>query len=425
MNMRGHFTALFVLLISLAVSGFVLLLHKTTPDYSLLASFFDTPNHLPLLPAPPLPNPPQPPPPLLPRGAYDSYGTNDILAIDIGVLIAKRVPGGIIVRRVDEKDENGVFTAVAYADDFHRLTDPDGGRTPYFQAGDTVYMFKYGDIVHTPDTSLLPVPVSIPGADASTFMPGISPYLSRIAKDKTHVYIDGILDPIIDAKTVAVIPQHPGVFQDSFHVYEYTGQSLPYTITPFEPPITFFSEIAQLDSEFNAYFTDKNGAYFQKEKIVGADLGTFAVFTSPKLHELKGSGPIYSYAKDKNFVYYRGVAVSLADPATFVPVDNGGVFSYYYGKDTNRVYEGTTTIPTLNPLSVQVLWQPIYEGCGSSHYVKDAKYVFFLHTMVPNADPETFKSLIGGYGRDKNGIWEGASFRPDLPKDFQPVCNYG
>ena len=61
----------------------------------------------------------------------------------------------------------------------------------------------------------------------------------------------------------------------------------------------------------------------------------------------------------------------------------------------------------------------------SSHYVKDATHVFFQQTVVPNADPDTFKTLINGYGRDKNGIWEGTSFRPDLPKDFQPVCNYG
>ncbi len=422
---RGRFIVLFVFLIGLAVSGFVLFLHKTTPDYYLLAYFFDTPNHLPLIPVPPPPNPPQSPPPLLPRGAYDSYGTNDILAIDIGVLIAKRVPGGIIVRRVDEKDEKGVFTAIAYADDFHRLTNSDGGRTPYFQAGDTVYMFKYADIVRTSHPSLLPVPMSIPDADASTFMPGLSPHLSRIAKDKTHVYINGILDPIIDAKTVAVIPQHPDIFQDSFHVYKYTGQSLPYTITPFEPPITFFSPLANEDSEFSGHFTDKNNAYFQDRKIEGVDLRTFTVFTTPKLGGLKGSGPIYSYAKDKNSVYYEGIAVPYADPATFVPVDNGGVYSYYYGKDMSRVYEGITTIPTLDPSSVQVLWQPIYEGCMSSHYVKDATHVFFQQTVVPNADPDTFKTLINGYGRDKNGIWEGTSFRPDLPKDFQPVCNYG
>jgi hypothetical protein len=44
---------------------------------------------------------------------------------------------------------------------------------------------------------------------------------------------------------------------------------------------------------------------------------------------------------------------------------------------------------------------------------------------VPGADPETFESLINGYGKDKRGIYNGLQFDSTLPKDFKPVCDYG
>ncbi|MHB8710309.1 MAG: DKNYY domain-containing protein [Minisyncoccota bacterium] len=404
MNVKGWPTILTVMIAGLAVSYGIL--YKTAP---LLLS--------PALPpfAPPLSDP----------AVFDPYGRDGVLAIDIGTLVAKRVPGGIIVRESLNVDRQGVFTAIPDASDFHRMTSSDGARTPYFRAGDVVYMFKYGDILHTSQTSLLPAPVRISGVDVVTFIPGLTPDLLLIAKDKDHTYVNGIPDPTIDAETLTAISGHPSLFEDAFHLYEFVGGSPLYTITPFDPSVTFFSSRAELDSEFGGYLKDKNGVYFQKERIVGADPETFIVFTSPELHGLKGSGPIYSYAKDKNFVYYDGVVVPHADPATFAPVDNGGVYSYYYGKDTSAVYAGTTTIPNLDPQTVRVLWYPIYEGCGLSPYVKDAAHVFFQQSVVPNADSTTFESLIDGYGRDKNGIWQGIHSRPDLPKDFQPVCNYG
>lgn len=384
------------------------------------------PNGLPMLPPPPLPPTPLAPPPPLDPGMYGPYGKDGMFEVysggDMRIVIAKRTPEGIIVRDYQSPDEKGVFTAIANAEDFHRLDAPDGSRSGYYQAGNAIYVFSYDAMFSK--RALLPSLTHVADAEHFTLIPGLD---TRIAKDATHVYLDGIPDSAIDAKTLSIIPGHPSVFQDAFHVYHTDGGRPFYTITPFEPPINFFSQPTQEPwHEFIGYVADKNAAYFQGKKIVGADLKTFAVFTTPKLHQIKESGVIYSYAKDRTYVYYKGTIVPDADPATFVPLTNGGAFTHYYGKDTATVYEGAAVIPELDPNTVQILWSPIYEGCDKSHFIKDNKRVFFKQTLLPGADAATFESLTSGdYGRDKNGIWQGSQFRADLPKDFQPVCNYG
>jgi hypothetical protein len=369
------------------------------------------------------------PPPLPALTMSDPYSQPGMIALIFSGVLVKHAPGGILVKGVWDSDDQGLFVSIPNADDFHQMRNPDGALTPYYKAGNDIYIFTGTSTKKSSNDLILPTPVSISGVDVATFVPGILPSLLFIAKDKNHVYIGGKPDSMIDAKTFVAIPGRDSLFKDAFHLYEYIGGPTSYEITPFDPQtISFFTprDPGTLDSEFyNEYVEDKNGVYFGKERIANADANTFTVFTNPKLYGLKGGGPLYPYAKDKNAVYYDGAVVPHADPSTFVPVDNGGVYSYYYGKDVNNVYEGTTTIPNLDPQTVQILWTPIYEGCGSAMYVKDATHVFYKQSLVPGADAKTFESLINNYGRDKNGTWEGTKFRPDLPKDFQPDCTYG
>ena len=423
MNTRNWIVVIVFLVFLIFSAGSIFLYTRYRSDGATAVSIQTIalgPNLVSLIPPPPLPPAPSAPPPILDPGIFDPYGKNNILSIGIGDLIAKRTSNGIIVRDYQDPDEKGVFTPIPNAKDFHRLDASDGSRSPYYQAGDSIYVFTY-DI--TSQNSFLPSLKRVTNAVNFAFIPGLT---TRMAKDSTHVYIDGIPDSVINVKTLSTIPDHPSVFQDALYVYSISGGLQFYTITPFTPPLSFLSQPPQEPwGEFRGYVADKNAVYFQSKKITDADLNTFAVFTTPKLHQLKESGVIYSYAKDKNRVYYEGVVVPGADPSTFSPLTNGGAFSYYYGKDANAVYEGSTIIPGLDPNTVQILWESIYEGCGLTEYIKDATRVFYLGKIVPNADPETFTSLIRGYGRDKNGIWYGTQFRTDLPKDFEPDCNYG
>lgn len=369
------------------------------------------------------------PAPQPPQTMPDPYSQPGMIAVVYSGVLVKHAAGGVLVKGVWSSDDQGIFIAIPDADDFHQMKNPEGALTPYYKAGDTIYMFTGTSTKRSANDLPLPTPVSISGADTATFVPGLLPQLLFIAKDKNHVYISGVPDSTIDAKTLAVVPNREYLFRDAFHVYKYTGGPANYEITPFDPQtITFFSEYDNLDSALdNEYIKDKNGVYFGEEKIAGADPATFTVFTSPKLLALRDSGIVYSYAKDKGRVYFKGVVMPSADPDTFAPVvnDSGGRYTYFYGKDASVVYEGTTTIPGLDPNSFKVLWTPTYEGCGSAMYIKDATHVFYKQAPLSGADAGTFESLIGDYGRDKNGMWEGTKFRSDLPKDFQPVCNYG
>ena len=390
---------------------------------------------------PPLSIPDSPPAPTFAPSAtggpteFDPYGKDGVIALNMGTLVAHVVIDGIVVHDVRDTDAKGAFTAIPNASDFHRLSNLDGSPSPYYQAGKTIYIFKYHNL--TPETSsyssniAFPKPETLTGADSGTFVPGIVPSMHSLAKDAFHVYLNGIAHPEFDS-SIAVIADRPLLFKDMTQVYESLGGDT-YATLPFDSQtVNFLTPIGgQFDLESDGYVTDKNGAYFDKKKMPSADSSTLTVFTNPPLHGIKGSGPIYSYAKDSRYVYYAGQTVAGADPTTFVPVDNGGTYSYYYGRDARHLYEGTSTMPVIDPQTVQILWYPIYEGCSPSIYIKDARAVYYIdfsthsYTSVQGADPATFKSLINDYGRDKNGIWLKTEFKPNLPKDFAPVCNYG
>lgn len=394
-----------------------------TPTQTLPLGPNGIPFGFPPPPPPPTP-PPSPAPPLDPE-VHGPYGKNGIFEIDarnLKITIAKRTSKGILIRDSQVPDEKGIFTAIPNADDFHRLDAADSSRSGYYRAGNSVYIFSKEDIVS--GKSSLPLLKHIANAEHFTLIPGLN---TSIAKDDSHVYINGILDTTIDPKTIAGVPKHPSFFQDAFHVYRINDVAGPfYTITSFEPPLDFLSQPTQESwAELRGYVADAHAVYFKERKVYGADRATFSVFMNPTLHELKESAVIYPYAKDKTNVYYEGIIVPDADPVTFTPLTNGGAFTHYYGKDAYTVYEGALPIPGLDPNTVQILWKPIYEGCDNTHFVKDANNVFYERQVLIGADATTFESLILDFGRDKNGIWRGTTFRADLPKDFKPVCNYG
>lgn len=342
-------------------------------------------------------------------------------------VVGEHAPGGIIIRGTWDKNEDGIFIALPEAEKFARIKDAEGAPTPYFTTGNKIYIFKTG-VTEKKDTlgRPLPTPFLIVDADPQTFVPGLGGNFNHLAKDKNRVYIQGVADQLIDPATLVVIKGWPEYlsyfFKDKNHVYDLrtdSGSRKPYTITPYDPT-TF-----QIFEKAYGYTKDKNGVYYEDKKITGADTKTFDVITDPPLSGGKAMYATYSYSKDAANVYFLGELVAGADPKTFVAVDMRGLYSHYYGKDGRAVFEGTTTLPFLDPKTFKPLWFPIYEGCGPSKYVRDATRVLYEKEIVPGADPETFEPLINGYGKDKRGIYKGIQFDPALPMDFKPVCDYG
>lgn len=297
-------------------------------------------------------------------GGSDPYSEPGVININISQILAKHMPGGVLVRGAWDTDEQGVFTSIPDADTFVQLKNSDGAPTPYYRAGNNIYTFKTESNAKLSTQGVgLPIPVAIANVDASTFVPGITTNLRWVAKDKSKVYVNGVFSPEIDSQTVSAIPNSPqffpdfdSLFKDKNHVYEIVPtQTNPkgYSITPYDP--NTFSVIFSGNIGFPnyTYMKDKNGVYFGNRKIVGADPNTFSVFTTPKLDPGSGGYVLYSYAKDNHAVYYSTEnttdVVPNADPQTFEPIDTfGGRYTFRCGKDKNAIYSGTATVPSIS-----------------------------------------------------------------------------
>lgn len=146
-------------------------------------------------------------------------------------------------------------------------------------------------------------------------------------------------------------------------------------------------------------------------EIDGVDLATFE-FPLPK-------GTDADYARDKQFVYWRGHKVEGVDPKTFEILDSG------YARDARNVYRNDTLIcddaghfemvsgnfvknshtvyrlyPATTPISNdpanfrEISAQDGYSFCA------DLTHVYVNGNAIPGADPATFRILLGGYTRD-------------------------
>jgi hypothetical protein len=203
----------------------------------------------------------------------------------------------------------------------------------------------------------LPIPILIPGVDVATFVPGISAeFCPWVAKDKSRVYLDGVVVSEIDSQTVVYISHSLQMFKDKNHVYQIVStelNSIGYEITQYDPETFTIIDGTWNYNTFYMYVKDKNGVYFGNRKIIGADPETFSVFTTPKLVGGSGGYVLYSYAKDNHAVYYSTEnstnIVPNADPQTFEPIDTfGGRYTFRCGEDKNSIYSGTTTVSNIS-----------------------------------------------------------------------------
>lgn len=137
---------------------------------------------------------------------------------------------------------------------------------------------------------------------------------------------------------------------------------------------------------------DKNAVYYSGKPIIGADLNSFSPILDPN-----DATQVSSYAKDAQHVYRlrfaqqgesAGQIIPNADPATFTLV--GWVFA----KDKNTVWsaragEGLTGLAIVDGADAATFSAVLLKN-NVTGYFKDKNYVYWLESVIPDADPATF-----------------------------------
>lgn len=191
--------------------------------------------------------------------------------------------------------------------------------------------------------------------------------------------------------------------KDKKHCYS-TSVRLPKT-----DPTTF-------DVMNYTFAKDKSNVWTMGGRIPEADSETFEVCDSgmyslgkhfSRLSETQviwyESFVPYGFGKDKNHVYYydyqgKPKVITKAIPSSFHSMDDGE-FAY----DEKSVFCGRSVIPKANPAT----WKKMQDNF---YYSKDGNRIYYLNRLINGADADTFEvivtpALIGHpyqYAKDKN-----------------------
>ena len=140
----------------------------------------------------------------------------------------------------------------------------------------------------------------------------------------------------------------------------------------------------------------------------------------------------YAFARDKEHVFYLGVAIDGADPSTFTPLTT------CFAKDATQAYIGTIPIAVTDIAS----WRPLGEGSAEDPWYRSAKdtharphselnafgwsqddsSVYWGSDLVGTADTLSFVRLGKFYGKDaKNVYYAGKPIAGTDPASFELV----
>ncbi|HEV8666957.1 MAG TPA: DKNYY domain-containing protein, partial [Candidatus Paceibacterota bacterium] len=161
------------------------------------------------------------------------------------------------------------------------------------------------------------------------------------------------------------------------------------------------------------YSKDINNVYYyltEPTLMLGADPKSFFLISQ----QYKDGSSIAIYSKDNLHVYFQGLLIVGADPASFIPLGTGfGGVTNPYSKDSRYVFYDGIILSSdglgKNPLTGidSSTFEPLIDTNGEiSLYAKDSKQVYFNawdhgdgapnpFQVIQNADPLTFQVVSG------------------------------
>lgn len=214
----------------------------------------------------------------------------------------------------------------------------------------------------------------IQGADPFSFETIDSTY----AKDKAHVYYDGVQVPDADPATFELLDSTYA--RDSRHVY-LNGQ-------------IFSNDPANFENVSENIYRDSQYIYWSGESIS----------EDPQNLVVLGNFGFYTYLKDSQTVFVNGNPIHGAKPNTFQVISEG------YSRDSEHVFYFDELISTADVTTFEALEQ---------QYARDAVSAYWMGKPIPNSDPASFYILNADFEctADANHTY----YQDQLIKGFDPA----
>ena len=131
----------------------------------------------------------------------------------------------------------------------------------------------------------------------------------------------------------------------------------------------------------NTYASDNFHVYFEGITMEGADPASFSLLSADQ-------------ARDNVHVYYRGAIIPGAAPKSFKSLDAE------WGKDSHAAYYHLQPFKVCDPETFGFIWEP-----GTSVWESDAQCVYSNGSKLPGADPASFVALSLWFGKDKTHVY--------------------
>jgi len=200
-------------------------------------------------------------------------------------------------------------------------------------------------------------------------------------KDKDYVYWNGNRQMYLDNATIKVFPRVYVSDKNGVWVYA-TGYHGRVDKTEADPAT--FSVIG------HGYGKDSNNVYYFAEKIMDADMPSFALLRGTEYPSSEGLASNW-YAKDKDKVFYRSGMLEGADTQSIV------FLGREYAKDKNRVYYRGEVLLNADTNSFSFI---------ANSYVKDKNYVFFGGKILDiEIDPNSFTIVDIDFIKDNQRVY--------------------
>lgn len=262
--------------------------------------------------------------------------------------------------------------------------------------------------------------IAIPGVDQTSFdLLRYGEINSVYAKDKDHVYFDGMLIPQADFASFELIDTEYAKDKNRVYLNGEPQRGLnPKTFKMFE-----CSYQSDGDAVYHVY---KQNMYEMGERMVQFDAPSFEVLSCVMYLSHRYRGHV-EYVKDKNGVYFDRSFILGADPSTFELV-NPNDEACRYGRDKHQLYEdGIAVSANIDRASFECL---PHGGTINAiqlkqdQYTRDKNHIYYLNQPILDADRETFRILEMDFSADdkyayyKNQRIEGVDINTFIPSRY-------